>query len=109
MSGLLPGLALALAASVALNTSYVLQHRGAAAVPRITPRAPLATLRGLLASRWWAAGALAGMAGWAMHVGALSSAPLSLVQAFVAGGLALAVPLAARLAGSASAAASSPP
>ena len=33
--------------------------------------------------------------GWALHVGAMREAPLSLVQAFVAGGLALTVPMAA--------------
>jgi len=36
-----------------------------------------------------------GLAGWALHVGAMRDAPLSLVQAFVAGGLALTVPMAA--------------
>lgn len=36
-----------------------------------------------------------GIAGWALHVGALSRAPISLVQAFVAGGLVLAAPMAA--------------
>lgn len=51
---------------------------------------------GLLRSRWWLAGLLAGAAGWALHVGALAHAPLSLVQGFAAGGLALTVPVAAR-------------
>jgi hypothetical protein len=39
------------------------------------------------------------MAGWAVHVTALAHAPLSLVQAFVAGGLALVAPLASRALG----------
>src|SRR4051794_22272930 len=39
------------------------------------------------------------MTGWAVHVAALSHAPLSLVQAFVAGGLALMAPIAARALG----------
>jgi hypothetical protein len=89
------GLALALAASVALNASYLLQHRGAAHAPAVSPRHPVATLRALLRSPWWAVGALVGLTGWALHVGALARAPLSLVQAFVAGGLALAAPMAA--------------
>lgn len=96
MSGLLVGLVLALGASVFLNGSYLLQHGGAAKAPEVTPRHPFASLRGLLTSRLWLAGAAVGTAGWAMHITALTKAPLSLVQAFLAGGLALVVPLAAR-------------
>jgi hypothetical protein len=99
MSGLVVGLALAVLASVALNGSYLLQHGGAATAPAISPRRPIASLRGLLASRIWLAGAAVGTAGWAMHITALTKAPLSLVQAFLAGGLALVVPLAARALG----------
>jgi drug/metabolite transporter (DMT)-like permease len=44
----------------------------------------------------WLLGLVLGTAGWAMHVAALSRAPLSLVQAFVAGGLALLAPIASR-------------
>jgi hypothetical protein len=94
MTGVALGLGLALGASVALNGAFLLQHAGSSVVPAITPRHPLATLRSLLGSRLWLAGAVLGMTGWAMHVGALSHAPLSLVQAFVAGGLVLAVPMA---------------
>jgi hypothetical protein len=36
-----------------------------------------------------------GVTGWALHIGAMREAPLSLVQAFVAGGLALSAPMAA--------------
>jgi len=95
MSSVAFGLVLALGASVALNAGFVLQHAGAAHAPAITPRHPLATVRGLLRSPAWAAGAVAGFGGWGLHVAALSHAPLSLVQAFVAGGLALTVPMAA--------------
>jgi hypothetical protein len=91
------GVALALLASVALNGSFLLQHLGSRTAPRITLRRPAASMRGLLASRLWLAGAAAGLAGWGVHVAALSQAPLSLVQAFSAGGLALAVPVAARI------------
>jgi hypothetical protein len=89
------GIALALAASVALNAAFLLQHAGSATAIEITPRRPVATLRSLLRSPVWALGTVLGIAGWALHVGALSHAPLSLVQAFVAGGLALTVPMAA--------------
>jgi hypothetical protein len=44
----------------------------------------------------WLLGLVLGTTGWAMHVAALARAPLSLVQAFVAGGLALLAPIATR-------------
>ncbi|HEX4804492.1 MAG TPA: hypothetical protein VFU94_01220 [Conexibacter sp.] len=97
MSTLALGLALALLASVALNGSYLLQHAGGRDAPAVDVRRPLRTLRGLLRSRLWSAGLVAGLLGWALHVGALSRAPLSLVQAFAVGGLALAVPVGARV------------
>jgi hypothetical protein len=99
VSGIALGLGLALVASLALNGSYVIQHVGSASAPPVDARRPLFTLWSLLRSRWWAFGAALGMAGWAVHVAALSNAPLSLVQAFVAGGLALMAPIAARALG----------
>lgn len=94
ISGVWVGLALALTASLALNLGYLLQHRGAATAEPVTPRHPVATLHGLLASGPWLIGLGLGLTGWGLHVAALSHAPLSLVQAFVAGGLVLCVPLA---------------
>lgn len=93
------GLAMALGASVALSASYLLQHAGSASAAAVSIHRPWATLRSLLRSPRWVVGAAVGLGGWALHVGALSRAPLSLVQAFVAGGLALTVPLAALLLG----------
>ncbi len=90
------GLALAVAASVALNASYLTQHAGSRSVPSLDVRRPLAALRSLFSSRVWLIGGAVGLAGWALHVAALSRAPLSLVQAFAAGGLVLTVPAAAR-------------
>jgi len=97
MSPLAGGLGLALLASVALNSSYLLQHAGSRGGPPVTVRRPLVALRGLLSSRLWLAGLGLGLLGWAVHVAALSLAPLSLVQAFAAGGLALAAPVGARV------------
>jgi hypothetical protein len=93
------GLSLALLASLGLNAGYVLQHRGSATAPAIDPRRPVRTMGALLRSRWWLAGGLLGCTGWALHVAAVSRAPLSLVQAFVAGGMVLALPLAAVVTG----------
>jgi drug/metabolite transporter (DMT)-like permease len=96
VSALILGLGLAVVASVALNGSYLLQHAGSRGAPSIDLRRPLITVRGLLRSRVWLAGAVAGALGSVLHVAALAHAPLSLVQAFTAGGLVLTVPVAAR-------------
>ena len=96
MAALLLGLGLAVVGSVALNGSYLLQHAGSRAAPALSLRRPVATLAGLLRSRWWLVGAVMGLVGSVLHVAALAHAPLSLVQAFAAGGLALTVPVAAR-------------
>lgn len=95
MSSLALGLALALLAATALNGSYLLQHVGSRDAPAVDVRRPLRTLCGLLRSRLWTTGLLAGLVGWALHVGALAHAPLSLVQAFAVGGLAVALPVGA--------------
>ncbi len=99
MSSLAIGLGLAVLASVALNSAYVIQHVGVADAPAVDVRRPLATLRGLFRSRLWLIGGAIGVTGWALHVVALAHAPLSLVQAFVAGGLGLMAPVASRVLG----------
>jgi drug/metabolite transporter (DMT)-like permease len=99
VSRLWVGLSLALLASVALNASYLMQHLGSAHGPGIDIRRPWRTMRTLLASRWWLVGGFVGMAGWGLHVIALTKAPLSLVQAFLVGGIALVAPLAVRVLG----------
>jgi uncharacterized membrane protein len=91
------GLTLAAAASLALNAGYLLQHLGGAAAPSVDLRRPVATVRGLLGSRLWVAGTAIGLAGSVLHAGALAQAPLTLVQAFAAAGLAVLVPVAARV------------
>src|SRR3954447_5724922 len=95
-SALIVGLVLAVLASLALNGSYLLQHAGSRGAPSIDLRRPLITVRGLLRSRVWLVGTAAGALGSVLHIAALATAPLSLVQAFTAGGLVLTVPVAAR-------------
>lgn len=99
MSSLAVGLGLAVVASVALNSAYVIQHVGVAGAPAVDVRRPIATLRGLFRSRLWLVGGAIGVTGWGLHVVALAHAPLSLVQAFVAGGLGLMAPIASRALG----------
>jgi hypothetical protein len=65
------------------------KHRGAVAAPDVAMRSPLRSAAALFRSRWWVIGFLLATLGWGMHVVALSMAPLSLVQAVIAGGLAL--------------------
>jgi hypothetical protein len=89
------GVGLAVCAAVALNASYLMQHAGSSTTAAIDPRKPIATLGSLLRSPIWLAGGAVGVTGWALHIGAMREAPLSLVQAFVAGGLALTAPMAA--------------
>jgi len=99
MNHLLIGLTLAVLGSVALNVSYLIQHAGSAAAPAIGIRHPMKTLGSLLRSRLWLAGGVLGMTGWAISIAALTQAPLSLVQAFLIGGIALLAPVAVRVLG----------
>lgn len=87
MTGLLPGLLVATAASLALNASYVIQHRALTSSPAVRLTRPLATVRSLLGSRRWLAGAALGYGGLALNVVALALAPLALVQTVIAAGL----------------------
>jgi hypothetical protein len=95
---LLLGLGLAIASSLGLNAGYLLQHVGGAAAPAVDARRPVATVRALLRSPMWALGMGTNLFGSLLHIGALAVAPLTLVQAFSAGGLALVVPASSRLA-----------
>jgi hypothetical protein len=83
------GLVLAVVSAVAINGGYALQHEAASALPPLTLRRPLRSLRSLGANRRWAAGFLGGIGGWVLYVTALRVAPLSLVQAASAGGIAV--------------------
>jgi drug/metabolite transporter (DMT)-like permease len=81
------GLSLAVAGALASSVAFLLEHRGATAAPAVEVRHPVRSAVGLLRSRWFAIGfGLAALA-WALHVGALALAPLSVVQAVFAAGL----------------------
>ena len=97
---LLVGFLLAIASSLALNAGYLLQHVGGGTAPAVDARRPVATVRSLLRSPVWAVGMGTNLFGSVLHIGAIAVAPLSLVQAFSAAGLALVVPASARVAGS---------
>ena len=81
------GLSLALACAVATNVAFLFKQRGAVLAPPVRARHPLRSAGGLFRSRWFAVGWIVSVGAWGLHVGALALAPLSIVQAVVAGGL----------------------
>jgi drug/metabolite transporter (DMT)-like permease len=81
------GLILALASAVGTNVAFLFKHRGAVLAPPIRVRHPLRSATDLFSSRWFAVGWMVAILAWGMHVGALSLAPLSIVQAVLSGGL----------------------
>lgn len=83
------GLLASLASALALNWGFFAQHGAAASLPQLSLRRPLRSLRLLFASPRWLLGFVVGLGGWALYVGALALAPLSLVQAVSAGGIAV--------------------
>ncbi len=83
------GLVLALGSAAALNWGYFVQHAAAAAMPPLTLRRPLRSLVVLFRDVRWAIGFVTGIGGWVLYVLALLLAPLSIVQAASAGGIAI--------------------
>jgi len=71
------------------NLGMLCKHRGACESPEIRLRAPLRSAAALFQSRWWTIGFAVAAAAWVLHVAAMAVAPLSLVQAVIAGGLVL--------------------
>jgi drug/metabolite transporter (DMT)-like permease len=83
------GLTVAFASALVTNTAYSLEHDAAAALPPLSPRRPVESVRLLLGDRRWLLAFGAETAGWLMYVAALRLAPLSLVQAVAASGVAV--------------------
>jgi drug/metabolite transporter (DMT)-like permease len=93
------GITLALVCAIATNVGFLYKHRGARAAPAVDMRHPLRTGRSLFASRWFAIGMVIASGAWIFHVAAMSVAPLSLVQAVLAGGMVLLAVMAERVLG----------
>jgi drug/metabolite transporter (DMT)-like permease len=81
------GLILALASALATNLAFLFKHRGAVLAPPIRVRHPLHSAIGLFRSKWFLVGWIVAIFAWGLHVGALSLAALSIVQAVLSGGL----------------------
>lgn len=93
------GIGLAVAVALMTNLASLLKHRGCQRTPSVCARSPLSSLRGLATSRWFVAGWLLAALAWLAHVAALSMAPISLVQAVLAGGAVTLAVLSQRLFG----------
>jgi drug/metabolite transporter (DMT)-like permease len=83
------GLTVAFASALVTNTAYSLEHDAVAALPPLSASHPLKSARLLLSNRRWLLAFGAESAGWLLYVAALRLAPLSLVQAVAASGVAV--------------------
>jgi drug/metabolite transporter (DMT)-like permease len=90
------GILLSLLCALATNVAFLLKHRGACAAPDVSLKHPVASAAGLFRSKWFTIGMLVALVAWTFHVAALALAPLSLVQAIIAGGLVFLTVLAER-------------
>jgi drug/metabolite transporter (DMT)-like permease len=90
------GILLAIFCAFATNVGFLLKHRGACAAPDVSLKHPVASAVGLFRSKWFAVGMLVALGAWVFHVAALAMAPLSIVQAVIAGGLVFLTVLAER-------------
>jgi drug/metabolite transporter (DMT)-like permease len=93
------GILLALACAFATNLGFLYKHRGACDVSRVDIKHPLRSAIALFSSRWFALGMLVAVGAWLLHVAALAVAPMSVVQATLAGGVVLLAVMAERLFG----------
>jgi hypothetical protein len=83
------GLTLAFVSAIAVNWAYAREHDAAAAMPPFSPRRPVRFVSLLLGNRRWLVGFATETAGWLVYVAALRLAPISLVQAICASGIAV--------------------
>jgi drug/metabolite transporter (DMT)-like permease len=93
------GIFLALLCALATNLGFLYKHRGACAAPDVDWLHPMRSGVALFRSKWFAVGMLVAAGAWALHVGAMAMAPLSLVQAVISGGLVFLTVLAERVFG----------
>jgi drug/metabolite transporter (DMT)-like permease len=93
------GILLALLCAVGSNLAFFFKHRGACEACAVDIRHPFRTAKSLWSSKWFAGGMLIGAGAWGLHVAAIALAPLSVVQAVLAGGVALLAVMADKLFG----------
>ncbi len=83
------GLLLALVSAITVNWAYSREHDAAAAMPAFSAGHPRRFVSLLVADHRWLVGFATESAGWLVYVAALRLAPLSLVQAVCASGIAV--------------------
>jgi multidrug transporter EmrE-like cation transporter len=93
------GLICALLSALGTNLAFLFKHRGAVAAPDVDMRHPLRSAIDLFRSRWWSIGWAVAAVAFALHVAALTLAPISIGQAVLAGGLVFLAVLAERFFG----------
>jgi multidrug transporter EmrE-like cation transporter len=93
------GLFCALLSALGTNLAFLFKHKGAVAAPDVDMRHPLRSAADLFRSRWWSIGWGVAAAAFALHVAALTLAPISIGQAVLAGGLVFLAVLAERFFG----------
>lgn len=93
------GLACALLSALGTNLAFLFKHKGAVAAPDIDMRHPLRSTVDLFRSKWWSIGWGVAAVAFALHVAALTLAPISVGQAVLAGGLVFLAVLAERFFG----------
>ncbi len=93
------GLICALLSALGTNLAFLLKHKGALAAPDVDMRHPLRSAADLFRSKWWSVGWGVAAVAFALHVAALTLAPISIGQAVLAGGLVFLAVLAERFFG----------
>jgi hypothetical protein len=90
---------LAAASTTLANLAYLREHDAAAALPALSMRRPLQSLRLLLTNRSWLVGFSMETGGFALYAAALTLGPLALVQSIGAGGIGVLAYVSARVTG----------
>lgn len=93
------GLVCALLSALGTNLAFLFKYRGAVAAPDVDMRHPLRSAIDLFRSKWWSIGWAVAAVAFALHVAALTLAPISIGQAVLAGGLVFLAVLAERFFG----------
>jgi drug/metabolite transporter (DMT)-like permease len=93
------GLICALLSALGTNLAFLLKYKGAVAAPDVDMRHPVRSAVDLFRSKWWSVGWGVAAVAFALHVAALTLAPISIGQAVLAGGLVFLAVLAERFFG----------
>ena len=93
------GLICALLSALGTNLAFLFKYKGAVAAPDVDMRHPLRSAIDLFRSKWWSIGWGVAAVAFALHVAALTLAPISIGQAVLAGGLVFLAVLAERFFG----------